>query len=113
MSKVTAIQSMKEELDYRNAFGKYITSCEGYLLAMHALSAPSVAEEYAKWELKDLGLIMTREELQNKYGDAICEYCNKNIISEYNIGIGWLCEGQYCANAQDGYAAENNIELED
>ena len=113
MSKVTAIQSMKEELDYRNAFGKYITSCEGYLLAMHALSAPSVAEEYAKWELKDLGLIMTRKELQNKYGDAICEYCNKNIISEYNIGIGWLCEGQYCEDAQDGYAAENNIESED
>jgi hypothetical protein len=49
---------------------------------------------------------MTREELQNKHGDAICEYCNKNIISEYNIGIGWLCEGQYCEEAQDGYAAE-------
>mgnify|MGYP003486858910 FL=1 len=56
---------------------------------------------------------MTREELQNKLGDAICEYCNKNIISEHNIGIGWLCEGQYCEEAQDGYAAENNIELED
>lgn len=27
---------------------------------------------------------MTREELQNKHGDAICEYCNKNIISKYN-----------------------------
>lgn len=48
---------MKEELDYRNAFGKYISSCEGYLLAMHALSAPSVAEEYAKWKLMDLGLL--------------------------------------------------------
>lgn len=68
MSKVHAIQSMKEELDYRNAFGKHITSCEGYLLAMHALSAPSVAEEYAKLELNDLGLIMAREELQNKFG---------------------------------------------
>lgn len=54
---------------------------------------------------------MIREELQNKLGDAICEYCNKNIISEHNIG--WLCEGQYCEEAQDGYAAENNIELED
>ena len=30
-----------------------------------------------------------------------------------NIGIGGLCEGQYCEEAQDGYAAENNIELED
>lgn len=56
---------------------------------------------------------MTREELQNKLGDAICEYCNKNIISEHNIGIGWLCEGQFCEEAQDGYAAENNIELEE
>lgn len=59
------------------------------------------------------GVDMLREELQNKHGDAICEYCNKNIISKYNIGIGGLCEGQYCEEAQDGYAAENNIELED
>lgn len=57
MSKKSVIQSMKEELDYRNAFGKYISSCEGYLLAMYALSAPSVAEEYTKWELMDLGLL--------------------------------------------------------
>ena len=56
---------------------------------------------------------MTREELQNKLGYAICDYCNKNIISEYNIGIGGLFEGQYCQEAQDGYATENNIELED
>lgn len=56
---------------------------------------------------------MTREELQNKLGDDICVYCNKNIIPEYDLGIGWLCEGCYCEEAQDGYAAENNIELED
>lgn len=56
---------------------------------------------------------MTREELQNELGDAVCEYCNKNIISEYNLGIGWLCEGNWCKEAQDGYAEENNIELED
>lgn len=56
---------------------------------------------------------MTREELQNELGDAICEYCNKNIIPGYNLGIGCLCEGCYCEEAQDGYAAENNIELED
>lgn len=42
-----------------------------------------------------------------------CAGCYKNIISEHNIGIGWLCEDQYCEEAQDGYAAENNIELED
>ena len=57
MSKESVIQSMKEELDYRNAFGKYVASNEGYLLAMHALSAPSIAEEYAKWKLKDFGLL--------------------------------------------------------
>lgn len=51
---------------------------------------------------------MTREELQNKFGDAICEYCNKNIISEHNIGIGCLCEGNWCEEAQDGYAAGNH-----
>lgn len=56
---------------------------------------------------------MTKEELENKLGDAICDYCNKNIISEYNIGIVGLCEDRYCEEAQDGYAAENNIELED
>ena len=56
---------------------------------------------------------MTREELQNELGDAVCEYCNKNIIPEYNLGIGGLCEGNYCEEAQDGYAVENNIELED
>lgn len=54
MSKKSVIQSMKEELDYRNAFGKYISSCEGYLLAMYALNAPSVAEEYARGKLMDL-----------------------------------------------------------
>lgn len=57
MSKESVIQSMKEELDYRNAFGKYVASSEGYLLAMHVLSAPSVAEEYAKWKLMDLRLL--------------------------------------------------------
>ena len=48
---------MKEYLDNRNAFGKYVASSEDYLLAMHALSAPSVAEEYTKWKLMDLGLL--------------------------------------------------------
>ena len=57
MSKESIIQSIKEDLDYRNTFGKYISSCEDYFLAMHALSAPSVAEEYAKWKLMDLGIL--------------------------------------------------------
>ena len=85
MSKESVIQSMKEELDYRNAFGKHITSCEGYLLAMHALSAPSVAEEYAKWKLKDLGLIMTREELRNNYEKEICELCHREYYTSREL----------------------------
>lgn len=56
---------------------------------------------------------MTREELQNKHGNAICEYCRKHVISEYNLRKGWVCEKSYHKEAQDGYAAENNIELED
>ena len=56
---------------------------------------------------------MTREELQNEFDDAVCVYCNKNIIPEHNLGIGCLCEGNWCEEAQDSYAEENNIELED
>ena len=56
---------------------------------------------------------MTREELQNKFGDAICEYCRKHVIPEYNLRKGWVCEKSYHKEAQDGYAGENNIELED
>lgn len=57
MSKESVIQNMKEHLDYRNDFGKYITSNKDYLLVMNALRAPSVAEKYAKAKLKDIGLI--------------------------------------------------------
>ena len=53
MSKESVIQSIKEELDYRDAFGKYITSSEGYLLAMHALSAPSVCLLYTSPSPRD------------------------------------------------------------
>lgn len=49
----------------------------------------------------------------NELGDAVCEYCNKNILPKYYLGIGCLCEGCYCEEAQDGYAVENKIELED
>lgn len=48
---------MKEYLDNRNALGKYVASSEDYLLAMHSLSAPSVAEEYARGKLMDLGIL--------------------------------------------------------
>ena len=55
---------------------------------------------------------MTREELRNNYGNDIRELCHR----EYYIGRALpesLCEGQFCEEAEDGYAAENNIELED
>ena len=57
MSKESVIQNMKEHLDYRNDFGKYLTSNKDYLLVMNTLCAPGIAEEYAKAKLKDLGLI--------------------------------------------------------
>ena len=31
---------------------------------------------------------MIREELQNQFGIAICEYCRKHVISEYNLRKG-------------------------
>lgn len=55
---------------------------------------------------------MTREELRNNYGNDICELCHR----EYYIGRAYpesLCEGQFCEEAEDGYADEHNIELED
>lgn len=113
MTKESVLQSMKAHFDYINDFGKYIACSEGYPSMMHLLSAPSIAEEYARGKLMDLGLIITREELQDKYSNAICEYCRTHIISECNLHKGWICEKSYCKDAQDGYAAENNIELED
>lgn len=53
MSKESIIQNMKENLDYRNTFGKYITCNKDYFLVMRTLSAPSIAEEYVKWKLID------------------------------------------------------------
>lgn len=43
-------------------------------------------------EINGFGVIMTREELQNEFCDAICVYGNKNIITEHNLSIGCLCE---------------------
>ena len=39
-------------------------------------------------------MIMTREELQNEFGDAVCVYCNKNIIPEHNY---WLPQDRHGA----------------
>lgn len=46
-----------------------------------------------------------------KLYSSACGKCKLEEVDD--IGIGWLCEGQFCEEAQDGYAAENNIELED
>lgn len=56
---------------------------------------------------------MTREELFDKYGEEICEYCTDNIVREYYLRLGELCEGCFCEQAQDEFADEHDIELED
>lgn len=50
---------------------------------------------------------MTREELRYKYEKEICELCCLEYYTSRALPES-LCE-----EAQDGYAAENNIELED
>lgn len=56
---------------------------------------------------------MTREELFDKHGEEICEYCTGNIVSKYCLRLGELCEGRFCEQAQDEFADEHDIELED
>ena len=54
---------------------------------------------------------MTREELRNNYGDEICELCCR----EYFVNRAFPetpCEGRYCEDAEDSFADEHNIELE-
>ena len=55
---------------------------------------------------------MNREELRNNYGNDICELCHREFYNSRALPES-LCEGRYCEEAQDGYATENNIELED
>lgn len=55
---------------------------------------------------------MTREELKYKFEKEICELCCR----EYFISRPcpeWLCEGDYCEEAEDSFADEHNIKLED
>ena len=52
-------------------------------------------------EINGFGAIMTREELQNQFGIAICEYCRKHVISEYNLRKGWVCEKSYPFQAKE------------
>lgn len=55
---------------------------------------------------------MTREELRNNYGNDICELCCREYFTNRAYPES-LCEGLFCEEAEDDYAAENNIELED
>ena len=55
---------------------------------------------------------MTREELRNNYGNNICELCHREYYTSRAYPES-LCEGQFCEEAEDSFAAENNIELED
>ena len=55
---------------------------------------------------------MNRKELRNDYGDEICELCHR----EYFISRArpeTLCEGVFCEDAEDSFAEEHNIELEE
>ena len=55
---------------------------------------------------------MTREELRNNYEKETCELCHREYYTSRALPES-LCEGNWCEEAQDGYATENNIELED
>ena len=50
---------------------------------------------------------MTREELRNNYGNDICEFYTSRAYPES------ICEGQFCEEAEDYFADEHNIKLED
>ena len=56
--------------------------------------------------------ILTREKLVYKYDAAICDLC---IAYGYlqNLAPCSTCEGNYCEQAQDDFAEENDIEIID
>ena len=55
---------------------------------------------------------MTREELRYNYEKEICELCCREYYNSRTLPES-LCEGQFCEEAEDSLAEENNIELED
>lgn len=55
---------------------------------------------------------MNREELKDKYGDEICKLCYREYFTNRAFPET-LCEGRYCEDAEDNFADERNIELED
>lgn len=55
---------------------------------------------------------MTREELRNNYEDEICKLCCRECFTSRACPES-LCEGQFCEDAEDYFADEHNIKLED
>ena len=55
---------------------------------------------------------MTREELMSEYDFVICDLCIANGYLD-NLTPCSTCEGRYCQQAQDDFAEENNIEIND
>lgn len=55
---------------------------------------------------------MNREELKDKYGDEICKLCCREYFTN-RVFPETLCEGRYCEDAEDNFADEHDIELDD
>ena len=55
---------------------------------------------------------MTREELKNNYGNEICKLCCQEYFTNRAFSET-LCEGRYCEDAEDNFADEHDIELDD
>lgn len=55
---------------------------------------------------------MTREELKKKFEKEICELCYQEYFTSRPYPES-LCEGKYCEDAEDSFAEEHNIKLED
>lgn len=55
---------------------------------------------------------MTREELKDKYVDEICKLCYREYFTNRAFPET-LCEGRYCEDAEDNFADEHDIELDD
>lgn len=55
---------------------------------------------------------MNRETLRDKYRNQICELCCREYFTNRAFPET-LCEGRYCEDAEDSFADERNIELED
>lgn len=55
---------------------------------------------------------MYDEALRDKYGNEVCELCCREYFTNRAFPEA-LCEGRYCEGAEDSFADEHNIELED